>query len=169
MTLVQVGVIGRAHGIRGDLTVSPSTDDPDLRFATGSVLTADPATRGPLTVGRVRRVGGNLVVGFDGIVDRNHAETFRGVRLLVDVQESAHPGDEDDFYDHQLIGLRVVSSDGEVLGEVVEVLHPPASPVLEVRRPDGSEELVPFVAAIVPDVDLAAGRLTVLPPDGMFA
>ena len=166
---VQVGVIGRAHGLRGDVTVNPSTDDPGLRFAAGSVLTADPAHRGPLTVSRTRQSGGLLVIGFEEIADRTAAETFRGVRLLVDIDELPGPVDDDDFYDHQLIGLTVVDGSGQVLGEVTDVLHPPAAPVLQVRRPDGSEELVPFVQVIVPTVDLAGGWLVVDPPDGMFA
>ena len=79
------------------------------------------------------------------------------------------PDDPEEFYDHQLVGLTVVEQAGTTLGTVVEVWHPPASAVLAVSRPDGTQELVPFVSAIGPVVDLAAGRLVVDPPDGMFA
>lgn len=165
---VVVGRIGRPHGLRGEVTVQVSTDDPESRFATGAVLGTDPIARGPLTVSAMRRSGPVLVIGFDGITDRDAAEGLRGTALTLDSATLPVPDDPDEFYDHQLIGLSVVDRSGTVLGEVVEVWHPPASPVLAVNRPDGSQELVPFVSAIVPVVDLDAGRLVVEPPDGMF-
>lgn len=166
-----VGRIGRPHGVRGAVSVAPSTDDPDGRFAVGAVLSTDPADRGPLIVVGVQRSGRTLVVSFRGVTDREAAEQLRGTTLAVqeDAGEPAPSDDPDEFYDRQLIGLAVVDERGTLLGEVTEVLHPPAAPVLSVRRPDGSDELVPFVSAIVPTVDLAAGRLVVAPPDGMFA
>jgi 16S rRNA processing protein RimM len=165
---VVVGRIGRPHGLRGEVTVQVTTDDPDDRFAAGSVLGTDPVSRGPLTVTGMRRSGPVLVIGFDGITDRDAAETLRGTLLTLDSAALPVPDDPDEFYDHQLIGLSVLDRSGIVLGSVVEVMHPPASPVLVVTRPDGSEELVPFVSAIVPVVDLEAGSLVVEPPDGMF-
>ena len=166
---VVVGRIGRPHGLRGEVTVQVTTDDPDERFAAGAVLTTDPAGRGPLTVTGMRRSGPVLVLGFEGITDRDAAETLRGTTLTMDAAALPVPDDPEEFYDHQLVGLTVVDLAGAVLGTVTEVWHPPASPVLAVERQDGSQELVPFVAAIVPTVDLAAGRLVVDPPDGMFA
>ena len=166
---VTVGRIGRPHGLRGEVTVQVTTDDPDSRFAAGAVLGTDPASRGPLTVTGMRRSGPVLVIGFDGITDRDAAETLRGTMLTLDSATLPVPDDPDEFYDHQLIGLAVHDRSGTVLGEVVEVWHPPAAPVLVVNRPDGSQELVPFVSVIVPVVDLDAGRVVVEPPDGMFA
>ena len=168
--LVQVGLIGRPHGVKGEVTVQISTDDPADRFAAGSELLTDPAGRGPLTVAVFRKSGPVLVVGFEGVPDRNAAETLRGTTLLIDSDELPPPMDDDEFYDHQLIGLSARLADGTVLGEVVDVLHPPAAPVLQVRREDAPEdELVPFVSAIVPTVDLPGGFLVIDPPDGMFA
>jgi 16S rRNA processing protein RimM len=166
---VVVGRIGRPHGLRGEVTVQVTTDDPDERFASGAVLGTDPAGRGPLTVVSMRRSGPVLVLGFDGVADRNAAEALRGTSLTLDASLLPVPDDPDEFYDHQLVGLTVVDQAGTVLGTVTEVWHPPAAPVLAVNRPDGSQELVPFVSAIVPTVDLANGRLVVDPPDGMFA
>lgn len=166
--LVQVGRIGRAHGIRGAVTVAPTTDDPASRFAAGSVLRTGPAD-GTLTVERHFWTGSMLVVVFEGITDRNTAETLRGTTLHVPLEALPLPEDEDDFYDHQLVGLAAVDPTGTALGAVVDVLHLPAAPVLVVRRDSGADELVPFVKAIVPTVDLAAGRLVIDPPDGMFA
>lgn len=169
MTSLQVGRIGRAHGIRGEVTVTPLTDDPAARFAVGSSLQTDSAARPLLTISGARQSGPVQVVAFEGIVDRNTAETLRGILLLVDAASLPESEDDDEFYDHQLIGLAVHDAAGTVLGEVVDVMHPPAAPVLVVNRPDGTEELVPFVRAIVPEVDVSAGRLIVEPPDGMFA
>ena len=166
---VVVGRIGRPHGLRGEVTVQVTTDDPDERFASGAVLGTDPASRGPLTVVSMRRSGPVLVLGFDGVADRNAAEALRGTSLTLDASLLPVPDDPEEFYDHQLVGLTVVDQAGTVLGTVTEVWHPPAAPVLAVERPDSSQELVPFVSAIVPIVDLEGGRLVVDPPDGMFA
>jgi 16S rRNA processing protein RimM len=166
---VVVGRIGRPHGLRGEVTVQVTTDDPDERFASGAVLGTDPISRGPLTVVSMRRSGPVLVLGFDGVADRNAAEALRGTSLTLDASLLPVPDDPEEFYDHQLVGLTVVDQSGMVLGTVAEVWHPPAAPVLAVNRPDGTQELVPFVSAIVPVVDLEGGRLVVDPPDGMFA
>jgi len=166
---VVVGRIGRPHGLRGEVTVTVTTDNPDERFAAGSVLGTDPASRGPLTVSGMRRSGPVLVIGFEGVGDRDAAEALRGTSLTLEASALPVPDDPDEFYDHQLVGLTAVTESGDTLGTVVEVMHPPASPVLVVNRPDGTQELVPFVSAIVPVVDLEAGRLVIDPPDGMFA
>ena len=168
-TEVVVGRIGRPHGIRGAVSVRPTTDTPQDRFAVGAVLDTDPLSVGPLTVSAARENGTAWVLSFAEILDRDAAETLRGTMLTVPVDSLPPTDDPDEFYDHQLIGLSAVTADGTVLGTVDEVLHPPASSVLSVRRPDGSAELVPFVTAIVPEVDLAGGRLVLTPPDGMFA
>lgn len=169
MAQLQVGRIGRAHGIRGEVTITPFTDDPSARFAVGTVLQTDSLKWPSLVVAGTRQSGPVQVVGFQDVADRNTAELLRGILLLVDAESLPEPEDDDEFYDHQLVGLSVRSRSGEVLGEVVDVMHPPAAPVLVVTRVDGSEELVPFVKVIVPEVDLAAGTLVVDPPDGMFA
>jgi 16S rRNA processing protein RimM len=175
-----VGSVVRAHGIRGEAVVAIRTDDPDARFAVGSVYSTDPATAGPLTIEslRVHASSGTdrLLVAFQGVHDRDGAERLRGVKLLVDAADVAPPDDPDEFHDFQLIGLAVVvGSDGvagyptgELVGEIVRVNHGPGADMLIVQRPDGRETLVPFVAAIVPTVDLAAGRVVVTPPPGLL-
>jgi 16S rRNA processing protein RimM len=168
MKALQVGRIGRAHGIRGEVTVTPLTDDPAGRFAVGNALATDSAAHPVLTVSGARQSGQVQVVGFEGIIDRNTAELLRGIGLFVDAGSLPEPDDDDEFYDHQLVGLTAHHRNGDLLGEVVDVMHPPAAPVLVVKRPDDSEELVPFVKAIVPVVDVAGGRVVIDPPDGMF-
>lgn len=166
--LLTVGRVGRAQGVRGEVVVDVRTDDPDLRFAPGIVLVTDPARVGPLTVGRTRWQGAKLVVRFRNTPDRAAAEALHGVLLQVEVAEDARPDDPDEYYDHQLVGLAVVTTDGTAVGEVAEVLHLPAQEVLAVRRLDGGEALVPFVAAIVPEVDLAGRRVVLDPPAGLL-
>jgi 16S rRNA processing protein RimM len=164
------GRITRPHGVRGEVIVEVRTDDPDLRFAAGSVVPTEPAAAGPLTIERVRWHSGRLLVQFTGFSDRNVAEQLRGVLLLVDSAELEDTGDPDEFRDHQLIGLSVTTVDGEPVGTVADVLHY-GQDLLVVRGTGaraGAEVLVPFVAAIVPEVDVAAGRLTIDPPPGLL-
>ncbi|GAB2918685.1 ribosome maturation factor RimM [Micromonospora polyrhachis] len=181
-----VGRIGKPHGIRGEVTVEVRTDEPEARFAAGSVLHTEPAApvkgapaavadlgelvRVPeqLTVEAARWHQGRLLVAFDGVYDRNVAEALRGTLLWVDSAQVAPPSDPDEFHDHQLVGLAVVNPAGEQLGEVARIDHAPASDLLVLRRPEGRTALIPFVRAIVPEVDLAGGRVVVDPPEGLL-
>ncbi|MGP4112405.1 ribosome maturation factor RimM [Streptomyces sp. 4N509B] len=165
---VVVARIGRAHGIRGEVAVEVRTDEPELRLAPGAVLATEPPERGPLTVESGRVHSGRLLLRIAGVGDRSAAEALRDTLLLAEVDPSATPEDPEEFYDHQLVGLRVVTTDGAEVGEVSEVAHPPGHDLLVVARPDGSEALVPFVAEIVPEVDLGAGRIVVAPPPGLL-
>jgi 16S rRNA processing protein RimM len=152
-----VGTIGRPHGIRGEVSVNVRTDEPERRFAVGSVMQT---RRGPFTVGSTRWHQSRLLVHFDEVPDRTAAEQLRGLELRVDVALGDRPDDPDEFYDHHLVGLRAESAAGDPLGEVVDVLHLPMQDVLVVRR-DGRDRLVPFVSEIVHEVDLDSGRAVV--------
>jgi 16S rRNA processing protein RimM len=163
-----VGRIVRPHGLRGEVVVDVRTDEPDRRYVVGTVLATDPTTAGPLTIEAVRPHQGRLLVTFGGVPDRDAADNLRGVLLCVDSDAVGEPEDPDEFHDQQLIGLRAESPVGEPIGEVVAVEHAPASDLLVVRRPDGRDALVPFVRAIVPEVDVAGGRVVLTPPDGLF-
>jgi 16S rRNA processing protein RimM len=160
--------VARAHGVGGEVAVDVRTDDPDARFAPGTKVDTDPAERGPLTVERTRWHTGRLLVRFAEVADRTAAEALRGTLLVADSATSAAPADDDEFWDHDLVGLRAVTADGRAVGTVADVLHPPGPPLLAVRRPDGAELLIPFVRAIVPTVDLQAGQVVVTPPDGLL-
>jgi 16S rRNA processing protein RimM len=163
-----VGRIAKAHGIGGEVSVDVRTDDPDARFALGVSLDTEPAERGPLTVEAARWHSGRLLVRFAGLGDRSAAEALRGTLLVVDSATSAESEDDDDFWDHDLLGLDVVTTDGALIGQISDVLHPPGPDLLVVARPEGSEALVPFVAEFVPTVDLAARRVVVVPPEGLL-
>jgi 16S rRNA processing protein RimM len=163
-----VGRIAKAHGINGEVSVDVRTDDPDHRFADGSRLDTEPADHGPLVVEGSRWHSGRLLVRFAGVGDRTAAERLRGSTLVVDSATSAPPDDDEEFWDHDLIGLDVVIDDGSRLGEVSDVLHPLGSDLLVIARAEGEDVLIPFIAEFVPTVDLAAGRVVVRPPEGLL-
>jgi 16S rRNA processing protein RimM len=178
-----VARVGRAHGIRGEVTVEVRTDVPGERFVPGARLhlSADhgnhvdhanrvdhshPPQAQILTVTSARDHNGTLLLRFAEVTGRGAAEALRGALLEADVPEEID--EEDAWYDHQLVGLRVVDPAGGALGQVVAVEHPPAQDLLVVRRPDGAQRLVPFVAALVPTVDVAAGIVIVDAPPGLL-
>jgi 16S rRNA processing protein RimM len=164
---VVVGRIGRPHGVRGEVTVEVRTDDPDLRFVPGAVFRTDPVGRGPITVAGVHWHSGTLLLRLEGVESREAAEAVRNTELLVDVADLPEIEDPDSFYDHQLVGLAVRTTDGTVLGEIAVVRHE-AQDLLVVRRPDAGDVLIPFVSAIVPTVDLEGGFVVVDPPEGLL-
>lgn len=170
-TEVVVGQIGKPHGVNGEVSVEVRTDEPERRFAVGATLATQspgPGTPGAaarpsmLTVSASRWHQSRLLVTFEGVGDRNQAEAVRGLLLLASVDTSAAPEDPEEFYDHQLVGLHVVTVDRSPVGQVIEVLHNPAQDLLSVRAADGREILVPFVAELVPTVDVPNGVLVVV-------
>jgi 16S rRNA processing protein RimM len=162
-----VARVGRAHGLRGEVTVEVRTDAPEQRFVEGATFSTDPAAAGPLTLRSARDNNGVLLLAFEGVADRTGAESLRGTLLLVAADASDEP---DAWYDDELVGLRAQRPDGSPLGEVVGLLTGGAQDLLEVR-PVGagrSTVLVPFVTALVPVVDVPGGRVVIDPPGGMF-
>jgi 16S rRNA processing protein RimM len=148
------------------VTVEVRTDDPDQRFVAGAVLATEPADRGPLTVESAKWHSGTLLLRIEGVTDRQGADELRNTMLVVEVADLPEL-DDDSFYDHQLIGLTVQLADGTVVGTVSGVRHD-AAELLVVRRPGTHDLLVPFVTAIVPTVDLAAGHVVLTPPEGLL-
>lgn len=161
---VIIGTVGRAHGLRGEVSVHSRTDFPADRYAPGVRVRT---SRGQvLTVADARPHQGGLLVRFLEITDRATAEDLRGSDLWA-AGMPAEATTAEEYHDVELIGLAVVDAAGGVLGSVAEVLHLPAQDVLVVRTPTG-DRLVPFVQALVPEIDLAAGRLEVVAIPGLF-
>jgi 16S rRNA processing protein RimM len=177
-----VGRIAKPHGIRGEVLVDVRTDDPGVRFAVGSVLATDstaaasapgasglpaqiPAT---LTIEVARPHLGRYILLFEGYDDRTGAESLRGVLLCVDSSVVVPSDDPDDFSDYELIGLAAVDPGGERIGEIVTIDHAPAADLLVIRRPGGRNAMVPFVKAMVPEVDIAGGRVVLTLPEGLL-
>ncbi|MER6383286.1 ribosome maturation factor RimM [Streptomyces sp. NPDC001250] len=163
-----VARIGRAHGIKGEVTVEVRTDEPELRLAPGAVLATDPASAGPLTIATGRVHSGRLLLRFEGVGDRTGAEALRNTLLIAEVDPEELPEDEDEYYDHQLIDLDVVTEDGTEVGRITEISHLPSQDLFIVERPDGTEVMIPFVEQIVTEIDLAEQRAVITPPPGLI-
>jgi 16S rRNA processing protein RimM len=109
------------------------------------------------------------VLSFEGVPDRNAVELLRNTMLVAEVDPTELPDDPDEYYDHQLEGLAVRSVDGLELGVVEQMVHGPAQDLFVIRRPDGGELLLPFIAEFVPEVDLEDGVVLVDPPEGLLS
>jgi len=170
---VVVGRVGKPHGLRGEVTVDVRTDEPERRFAVGATLRAEPP-RGSasalraLTVASTRWHQGVLLAGFEELPDRDAAESARGTVLYATIPADGSPDDPEEFYAHQLVGLAAYDVDGTHLGEVT-ALTTGAQDLLTVRTIDGRDALVPFVAALVPEVDVPGGRLVIADRPGLVS
>ena len=159
---LNVGRIGKAHGILGEATIEVRTDEAENRFAIGAVLQTQ--SHGLLTVASARVHNGILLLAFEGIDDRNGIEALRDELLFADVDIDAPGLDEDDYHVLQLIGCKAFLIDGDEYGEVTEVLNLPGQDVLVIKTETG-ESLIPFVRQLVPIVDVKARRMSVVPPE----
>jgi len=173
MDRLRVARVGKPHGVRGEVTVQLFTDDPGQRLAAGAVLlrepgkdTADRSTR-TLTVSTQRWNKNICLLSFDEIRDRTAAESLRGSVLFV--EPAAEPVDDaDEWYSHELEGLRCLNPAGETLGTVRELITGPVQDLLAVVTAEDEEVLVPFVQELVPEVDVEAGVIRLDPPHGLF-
>ena len=155
-----VGRIGRAHGILGEATIEVRTDEPDRRFAIGAAVQTD--SHGDLKGASGRVHNGILLLGFEGITDRNSIEKLRNTLLYadVDINES---NDDDEYHVMQLIGCVAVLESGEAFGEITDVVNLPGQDLLAIKTAQG-EQLIPFVHQLVPTVDIANKKVVVIPP-----
>lgn len=165
-----VGRVVKAHGITGEVVVDVRTDDPELRFAPGTTLRARKpgVPQRDYVIEAARPHGARLLVRLAGVGDRDGADALRGSVFVVDSAELPPITEPDTYYDHQLEGLAVRTVGGEPVGTVTEVLHTAAGELLAIKRTDGRELLVPFVAAFVPSVSLEQRTLEIDPPDGLL-
>ena len=168
---LRVGRLLKAHGLKGAIKLELYTDSPNERFVPGAVLDLQVPETSPwfgktVTVTELRWYNTSPVIFLEGIDDRNKAEELIKAILLVNADSKDLPAEEDAWYDHQLTGLNVVR-DGVVIGQVIRVEHLPAQDRLVVKFED-REVFVPFVKAIVPEVNITAGTVTVTPPNGLF-
>ena len=160
-----VARIGAAHGVRGAVKLWTFTQDPLAVTRYGLLTTKDGARQ--FEVASARQAGDHLVATLKGITSRDEAERLNGLELYV-AREKLPATEEDEYYHADLIGLDAVLSDGTPLGQVRAVHDFGAGDTLEIARPDGPPAVVPFTKAVVPEVDLAAGRLVLDPPPGLL-
>jgi 16S rRNA processing protein RimM len=165
-----VGRLGRPHGNKGEIIVWPLTDHPESTFAPGVVLLpgddAPDVDLPPLLVEQSRPFQESWLVIFDGIETRTEAETLRG-RYLYRPADEVEPLAEGEVFQHDLVGLEVVTVGGEHVGSVVEIFEMRPADLLEVRAGDRTV-MIPFLRDVVVEVDVAGGRLVVDPPDGLL-
>lgn len=164
---ILVGYVRRAHGIRGDVLVRNLSDDPD-RFVVGAQFMTDEDPPRHLEVTEVRAHKDGVLLSLGGITDRAAADAMRGASLTIEPSQRRQLG-EDEFWPDDLQGLDVYDSTGEHLGTMSAVLAGSAQDRLVVSTPNGRDIEVPFVAAIVTEVDIAGGAIHMDPPPGLFS
>lgn len=162
---VCVGVVTGAHGVRGAVRIKSFTAEPKDVAAYGPV--EDETGRRRFTIELIGAAKGVMLAKLSDTADRDAAEALRGLRLYLP-REALPPPDEDEYYHADLIGLDALLRDGTVLGQVRSVHDFGAGDTLEIARAEGQPVMVPFTRAVVPDVDLAAGRLVIDPPPGLL-
>ncbi|WP_054952085.1 ribosome maturation factor RimM [Flaviflexus massiliensis] len=165
---LQVAIIGAAHGLKGEVRLDVRTDLPEKRLRVGTILETEPAEAGPLTIKRHRTYKDSWFVVFEEITDRTAAESLRGVALVIETDEEEDPED-DAWYRHELIGLEALDPDGYTLGAVTGLEHMPGHDLLVVEEPDGKITRVPFVEAIVTEVDPDDNCVVIDAPPGLFS
>ena len=170
-SLLRIGRLTKAHGLKGGIKVEMFTDDPDGRFTPGAVFTLQVPTSSPwhgktIELSELKWYNSHAVAFFKDVPDRSVAETLIKAILWIDHDLTDLPDEDDAWFDHQLIGLTVLR-DGAKVGVVAQIDHFPAQDLLTVTT-DNGDVLVPFVKAIVSSVDITAGTLTVTPPVGLF-
>lgn len=161
---VRLGSVGRAHGLKGEVAVHVSTDEPERRFVRGAQLRAGDRT---VVVAGSRLHAGTMLLSFEGVKDRSAAEALRGLDLWASVPDDDVPTAADEFYDRVLVGMSVHDHAGTRVGTVSDVAHLPAHDSLQVQTADG-EYLVPFVQALVPLVDIEAGVIHLADVGGLL-
>ena len=160
-----IGRVIKSHGIKGELSVEATTDEPEIRFAVGEVLHGRQGKKEhDLTIKAVRAHKGRLLITFEEVEDRTAADSLRGTQFFAPPLDNP---DDEGFYDHELEGLRVIH-EGADIGEVTGVTHGPVQSLLLVSLENGKEALIPFVEEIVPEVDLEEGTCTITPPEGLL-
>ena len=171
-SLLLVGTVGRPHGVLGEVKVVPETDDPERLRALERVFVGDAPERAEeRAVESLRfqptRRGLTALVRLAGISGRDAADLLRGLHVYA-AEDDLPPLDEGEVFLHDLIGLAVVTDEGEAVGTVTDVLTGGAQPLLVVKRDGKPDALVPDVDEIVTDVDLDAERITIRPPEGLL-
>jgi 16S rRNA processing protein RimM len=162
---VCVGAVAGAHGVRGAVKIKSFTATPEDVAAYGPL--EDESGERCFSLRLIGAGKGVLIGHLSGIADRNRAEASRGLRLYLP-RAALPPTEQDEYYHADLIGLEAVLTDGTPVGPVRAVHDFGAGDTLEIARSDGPPVLVPFTRAVVPSVDLAAGRLVVDPPPGLL-
>ncbi|MFT6972908.1 MAG: 16S rRNA processing protein RimM [Pontimonas sp.] len=168
---LRVARLVRAHGLKGALKLEVYTDDPQLRFVVGREFKLQVPTDSPwfgktVKLASIREVNSSPVAFFDGIDDRDSAESIVKAILWIEHDPETRPTEKDAWFDHELVGLTVMR-DGLSVGTILRLEHFPAQDLLVISAGE-AEILLPFVEVFVPHVDIAGGTVTITPPGGLF-
>ena len=156
-----VAQIGAAHGIRGEVRLRSFTGDPMAVTSYGPLESEDGRQR--FEIEALRPAKDVFVARLRGVADRDAAEKLTNLRLYVS-RDKLPPAEEGEFYHADLVGLAAVTPDGAALGTVTAVLNFGAGDILEIKPASGEPLLVPFTDTTVPDIDMQARRMVVVPP-----
>ena len=161
-----IGRVVRAHGLRGEISVAVLTEFPERFEATEWVYLGDEFEATPYRLESYRWHKKNVLLTLSGIINRTQAEQLRGQFVQVPLEEAV-PLPEGAYYLYQLIGLRVITIDGEYLGSVVDIIETGANDVYVVDH-EGQQILLPAVLDIIRSVDVEAGEMVVQVIDGLI-
>ena len=165
--MIPIGYVRRAHGIQGAMVVRPLSDVAHQRYVPGAVLKTDEDPERSLEVLVVRPHKDGLLVTVEGVMTRNQAEAMRGVTFLIPAEDRRRLGD-DEYWEDDLVGLQAEDASGRALGTVAGVVFGAAQDRIAIATADGTNVEVPFVAAIVIDVNVADGKVVLDPPLGLL-
>lgn len=164
---IPAGYVRKAHGIRGDVLIRGLLEDAADRFVVGEFLVADEKQPRSFEISDVRGHQGDYIVTFVGINDRTAAEALKGIQFTIDRSERRELG-EGEWWPEDLVGCEVVTVDGQMLGTVTSVITGASQDRLVIETPEGASGEVPFVSALVPEVDIEVGRVVVDLPEGLL-
>jgi 16S rRNA processing protein RimM len=163
---ILLGVVLGAHGLKGEVKVRTFTETPERLAAYGPVHDAKGQVHAVVHIKAVDAV--SAIAQFDQIRNRDAAERLKGSELFV--ARSALPQTEaEEFYHADLVGLRVEDSEGRLIGHIRGIHNFGAGDVVDIERTDGSDALLPFNRQFVPEVEIATGRIVILPPEEVEA
>lgn len=166
--MLRIGQIACPHGVGGEVKVTPWTDFPQRFNDLRTVTLCKGSLEQVLTVVSARTHKNYVLLRFAGVDDRNQAERLRDWEVTVPADQ-AHPLPPDHYYDYQLEGLEVIDVAGNhSLGTIAEVLHLPANPVYRVVGPTGEDIYIPALKSVVKEIDLSAGRMSIIPLAGLL-
>jgi len=163
--LVLLGIVGAAHGVRGEVRIKTYTADP-LALADYGPLVDETGRR--FEIAAIRPAKDVVVARLKGVTSREAAELLTGVRLHVERSRLPAPDDEDEFLQADLVGCSVIGPDGVALGIVTAVANYGAGDLVDIETPDGRSVLMPFTKVFAPRIDIAAKRIEAVPPAGLF-